>query len=81
MKKEGLPKVAYLEIGTAISVPKVSLIFEGLVLSFLKSGVLLKKPVLVELIKYTFLLNIFNLGFKQKIPNLCIILFLRHFAS
>ena len=35
MKKGGLPKVAYLEMGIAILVPKVSYILEGPVLSFL----------------------------------------------
>ena len=41
MKKGGLPKVVYLEMGIAIFlVPKVSKILEGLVLSFLISGFL-----------------------------------------
>ena len=35
MKKGGLPKVAYLEIGIAILVPKVFKILEGLVNWFL----------------------------------------------
>ena len=82
MKKGGLPNVAYLAIGIAILVPKVSLIREGLVSTkFLIKWFLIYKikHVFAEFIKYkmymqrnlliSLFVKYFQLRLKLKIPN------------